>query len=192
MPQNNGLTISDQSGGRVAGVQVVELEGGLSVSGSSPIAKVLGATGNTGAQGQTGNTGATGSQGNTGTQGATGNTGAGLTGATGNTGNTGAVGNTGNTGPTAITDVTTTYTASGAITLTDTLSMLNSASALAMTVANGSASVIQLTIHNLGAGTATVSGTIESGSNSVTLLGNPNGADLVLRWLPSLSTWIII
>lgn len=89
-------------------------------------------------------------------------------------------------------DVTTTYTTSGAIALTDSLSMLNAAGALAMTVAAGDGAVIQLTIHNIGAGTATVSGTIESGSNSVTLLGNPNGANLVLRWLPSLTTWIII
>ena len=70
--------------------------------------------------------------------------------------------------------------------------MLNAAAALAMTVAAGAASVLQLTIHNIGAGTATVSGTIEGGANSVTLQGNPNGANLILRWLPSLSTWIII
>jgi hypothetical protein len=102
-----------------------------------------------------------------------------------------AIANLGGGSGGGITDVTTTYTASGAISLTDTLSMLNSASALAMTVANGTV-LAQLTIHNIGAGTATVSGTIEGGSNSVTLLGNPNGANLVLRWLPSLSTWIII
>lgn len=92
----------------------------------------------------------------------------------------------------SMTDVTSTYTSSGAISLTDSVSMLNSGSALTMTIANGSSAVLQLTIHNIGAGTATVSGTIEGGANSVTLLGNPNGADLVLRWLPSLSTWIVI
>lgn len=91
-----------------------------------------------------------------------------------------------------IADVTSTYTSNGAIALTDVLSVLNSAGALAMTLADGSTAVLQLNIHNLGAGTATVTGTIEGGANSVTILGSSNGANLVLRWLPSLSTWIIL
>ena len=48
MPQNNGLTITDQTGAIVAGVQVIELEAGLTVTGSRPIARVTGATGGTG------------------------------------------------------------------------------------------------------------------------------------------------
>lgn len=88
-------------------------------------------------------------------------------------------------------DVTTTYTSSGAIALTDNLSMLNGTN-LAMTVANGSSAVIQLDIHNYSATQATVAAEIEGGTNTVDLAPAPQGADLVIRWLPSKSSWIII
>jgi hypothetical protein len=93
----------------------------------------------------------------------------------------------------AVSNVTTAYGSSGAIALTDLLSITNASSAVTMTVANGGASPIQLQINNLGAGAATISATINGGANTVTLQGAPNSGSLTLRWLPSpYSTWIII
>ena len=95
-------------------------------------------------------------------------------------------------GVSGVTDVSNTYTAAGTIALTDNLSLINSASAVAITIPTGGTAASQLQIHNYGSGVATVSGTIEGAFNSVILQGNPAAASVTLWWLPSKSSWIVI
>ena len=86
-------------------------------------------------------------------------------------------------------DVTTTYTSAGAIATTDTLAVINSAAAVTMTLTAGSTTVLQIDIHNRGSGIATINATIDGEAGSEHLA---TGATVTLRWLPSLSTWIIM
>lgn len=84
--------------------------------------------------------------------------------------------------------VTTTYTSSGAIATTDLFSLINSASAIAMTLASGSADGQPFTINNLGAGTATV--TLNLQGVAATPFSLPTGSALTIRWNVAHSTWL--
>lgn len=95
-------------------------------------------------------------------------------------------------GGTSYSDVTTTYTTSGAIALTDTLSMANCSTACTLTLAAGGAAVLQIIIHNRGSAVATITGTVEQIPRSFALPAAPAGGSITLRWLPSLTSWIII
>ena len=83
---------------------------------------------------------------------------------------------------------TTTGTAAGGA--TDRFALVNCSSACTITVPNGT-SVARLNYHNIGAGVATITGTIEGGTNSVILQPSPNGANLTIQWSVTNSTFYI-
>ena len=84
--------------------------------------------------------------------------------------------------------VSQTYTASGAIAITDALSLLDSASAIAMTLANNTVDGYPIVIKNYGAGTATVTANIDGTSGSVVTL--TTGQRVKLVWCASLTTYL--
>ncbi len=87
--------------------------------------------------------------------------------------------------------VTNTYTSSGAIAVTDTTSLLNSASSLAMRLANGTVDGHSIAIPNIGAGTATVTLSSLDGTPSVPIQ-LPSGSVLNVAWNAVNSTYIVI
>ena len=90
------------------------------------------------------------------------------------------------TAPKVFRTVTTTYTASGAIATSDSFSLINSATAVAMTVAAGTVDGQPLIINNYGAGTATVTLTLQGVSTPVSM---PSGSVLNVSWNVALSTY---
>ena len=120
-------------------------------------------------------------------------------GPTGPAGATGATGPAGPTGPSGSGGTTTfsrsVYTASGAISLSDTLSIINGSSGtLAMTLANGTTDGQTVLIKLLGAANATVTATIDGASgNIVAMTASTSGTlkdSLRLRWSTADTTWI--
>jgi len=91
-------------------------------------------------------------------------------------------------GTSALNTVTNTYTSSGAIATTDTFALINSASAVSMTVAAGSTDGHPIIINNFGAGTATVTLNIQGTSTPVTL---PSGSVLNVSWNAAHSTYLL-
>lgn len=83
----------------------------------------------------------------------------------------------------------TTYTTAGAISPTDRFSLINSASALAMTLAAGPRDGCPLIVKNIGAGTLTLTATIDgtAGATAVNSLGA-----LRLIWSNANNTWLSI
>jgi hypothetical protein len=86
---------------------------------------------------------------------------------------------------------TTTYTASGALALTDDESIVNASSAVTMTLANGSGPKVMY-IKRYGAGAVTVTGTIDGTTSQSVLLNSVGGKELMrLSWNSGLTTWIM-
>lgn len=84
--------------------------------------------------------------------------------------------------------VSNTYTSAGAIATTDSYSLINSASSLAMTLANGSVNGHSITINNYGVGTATVTLKLQGSTQAVPLA---SGSVLNLFWNTSLTTYLL-
>ena len=85
------------------------------------------------------------------------------------------------------------YTASGVIAPTDTLSLLNGAAALSLTLGSGTGDGQTLLIKNVGAANATITGNIDgTAGNVVTLTATPAGTvrdGVRLRWSAVDATW---
>jgi hypothetical protein len=95
-------------------------------------------------------------------------------------------------GPQSSGSVQSTYTASGAIAPTDNLSIVTSASPVAMTLAAGAVDMHTITIKRLGAGSVAVTATIDGVSQTVNMASAGTLKDaLGLRWLATLSTYIV-
>lgn len=96
----------------------------------------------------------------------------------------------GNSGGSGITDVTTTYTTSGTISLSDTWSVINNSSCTTiMTVANATA-VTQLQINNIGSNDSIVMFQNYYGASGNVILTTQSA--LTVRWSETLSMWITI
>ena len=137
--------------------------------------------------GNVGPTGPTGPAGSNGTAGATG-----ATGATGGTGATGA-GATGATGPTGSGtggNFTQTLTNSGTIALGNARVLINSGTATAITLPDGTIQA-DVQICNYGSGVATVSGKIGGSANAVILQGVPAMSALYLIWDTNLNSYVV-
>ena len=135
--------------------------------------------------------GAAGATGATGPAGAAGSVGpAGPAGATGPTGATGLTGPSGS----AATPITSTYTASGAIAVTDKLALVNSASAVSMTLAAGATDGQPLIVKRYGAGAVTLTLTLD-GTVSTAMTLNSAAVpreSLSLLWSTPLATWLLV
>lgn len=87
---------------------------------------------------------------------------------------------------------TATYTASGAISLSDQTAIINSANPVTMTLAAGSASSQTLVIKRFGAGSVTVTANLD-GTNSSIVANSPTTKEsIMLAWSPTLSTWLVL
>jgi hypothetical protein len=94
-------------------------------------------------------------------------------------------------GGSAAPSVFTVYTASGALSLSDDVSIVNSASNLTMTLANGTSAKL-IRIKRYGAGTVTVTATIDGTTSQSVQLNTVGGAEmLTLMWDAALTTWIM-
>lgn len=87
---------------------------------------------------------------------------------------------------------TTTYTASGAITTTDRMAIINAASAVTMTLASGSSNGQSLLIKRVGAGAVTVTASLDGNSDSIVADSTTIKESVLLSWSSSLSTWLIL
>lgn len=84
-----------------------------------------------------------------------------------------------------------TYTASGAISLSDSISVINSTSAVAMTLANDAVDGRVRDIKRFGSGTVTVTATIDGVSQTVVMNTTQTIREsLTLQWVASLSSYI--
>lgn len=87
--------------------------------------------------------------------------------------------------------ISTTYTATGAIAVTDNLALVNSAGAAAMTLASGTTNGHQLTVKRYGAGTVSITANIDgTGATVVNLNGVGGKETLTLSWQAGLATWL--
>jgi hypothetical protein len=84
--------------------------------------------------------------------------------------------------------VTTFYTAAGAIAVTDNLAVVNSASAVAMTLAAGALDGHTLIINNRGAGAATVTLGLQGGTANIVLT---QSSVLAIVWNAAGGTWLL-
>lgn len=84
------------------------------------------------------------------------------------------------------------YTASGQISVNETYVVLNSASPMAMTLANGVLPGAELVIKRFGSGVATVAATIDGAQQTLTLNASSGPKECVrLKWCANLSTYLI-
>lgn len=89
--------------------------------------------------------------------------------------------------------VTTVYTSTGALTLTDTLSIVNSASNLTMTLANDTVDQRKRDIKRFGSGTVSVTAVIDGTSQTIVMnTGGTVKENLTLRWITALSSYVVI
>ena len=89
--------------------------------------------------------------------------------------------------------VSTTYAASGAISTSDRIALINSASAAAMTLGSGATNGQVMVIKRLGAGSVTVTSNLDCVSNSTIVADSTTMKESVmLAWSASLSTWFIL
>lgn len=89
------------------------------------------------------------------------------------------------------TAVVTTYTAAGAISLADSLSIVNSATNVTMTLANGTGTQLLL-IKRYGAGSVTITGNIDGNASGSIAMASTGGKESVqLRWVSGLTTWVL-
>jgi hypothetical protein len=86
-----------------------------------------------------------------------------------------------------------TYTASGSISITDQIAYINSANNLTMTLAGGAIDGHILIVKRLGAGTVTISGFFDQASNrSIVADSATIKESVMLSWSASLGYWVIL
>jgi hypothetical protein len=89
--------------------------------------------------------------------------------------------------------VTSTYAASGAIAPGDTLALVNSAAAVSMTLGAGTADGHPIIIKRYGAGTVTLTATIDGVAGAQVVMNAPSLKEsLSLAWSAALSSWLMI
>lgn len=87
--------------------------------------------------------------------------------------------------------ISTTYTGSGAIAVTDNLAMVNSAGAAVMTLAAGATDGHQLTVKRYGAGTVSITANIDgTGATVINLNGVGGKETATLAWEAGFATWV--
>ena len=97
------------------------------------------------------------------------------------------------TGVAPLPSITTSYTASGAIAVTDNVALVNSASAVSMTLGNGTTDGHPIVIKRYGAGTVTVTANIDGASGSqVKMTSSTTKESVTLTWSNALATWLMI
>ena len=87
---------------------------------------------------------------------------------------------------------TNTYTTSGAIAPTDRVSLVNTASAAAMTLAAGPSDGHGLLVKRLGAGAVTITASLDGTSSSIVADSTTIKESVALAWSSSLGTWLIL
>lgn len=104
----------------------------------------------------------------------------------------GPVGPAGAAGGGSLSPVSTVYTASGAIALTDTFAAINSTTATSMTLANGTTDGANLTIKRIGSGTVKLAATIDGAAQFALFTSAGTLRESVnLSWSASLATWLL-
>jgi hypothetical protein len=88
--------------------------------------------------------------------------------------------------------VTNTYTASGTIAPTDGLALVNAASAVAMTLANGTFDGHQLTVKRFGAGAVTLAATIDGAATTIDMNSASIKESAVLVMSTANATWLLL
>lgn len=97
-----------------------------------------------------------------------------------------------NTSELAPPGTTSTYTASGAISLSDQTAIINAAGPVTMTLAAGPSSFQTLTVKRFGAGSVTITANLDGANSSIIADSASIKESVVLAWSPSLSTWLIL
>ena len=87
---------------------------------------------------------------------------------------------------------TNTYTTSGAIVPTDSVSLINAASAAAMTLAAGPSDGHGLLVKRLGAGAVMITASLDGTSSSIVADSTTIKESVALAWSSSLGTWLIL
>jgi len=89
--------------------------------------------------------------------------------------------------------ITTTYTASGAISTSDRIALINSASAVTMTLGSGTTNGNVMVIKRYGAGSVTITAHLDGVSNSSIVADSATIKESVtLAWSTSFSTWLVL
>jgi hypothetical protein len=89
--------------------------------------------------------------------------------------------------------ISSTYTASGAISTSDRIALVNSASAAAMTLGSGTTNGQVMVIKRYGAGSVTITANLDGVSNSSIVADSTTIKESVtLAWSASLSTWLVL
>jgi hypothetical protein len=88
--------------------------------------------------------------------------------------------------------ITTTYTASGALSPTDNVSLVNAASDATMTLAAGPSDGHSLLVKRLGAGAVTITANLDSIISSIVADSTTIKESVVLSWSSGLGTWLIL
>ncbi len=93
----------------------------------------------------------------------------------------------------AITTVSNTYTASGALAPTDNISLINAASAVTMTLAAGTADGHVVTVKRFGAGAVTLTASIDGAAGTQILMNSASLKEAVtLVWNVANATWLLM
>ncbi len=87
--------------------------------------------------------------------------------------------------------ITTTYTASGALSPTDNVSLVNAASAATMTLAAGPSDGHSLLVKRFGAGAVTITANLDSSISSIVADSTTIKESVLLSWSSGLGTWLI-
>jgi hypothetical protein len=87
---------------------------------------------------------------------------------------------------------TTAYTASGAISPSDRVAIINAAGAVTMTLASGSSNGQSLLIKRFGGGAVTITANLDGASSSIVADSTTIRESVSLAWSSSLSTWLIL
>jgi len=88
--------------------------------------------------------------------------------------------------------ITTTYAASGALSPTDNVSLVNAASTATMTLAAGPSDGHSLLVKRLGAGVVTIIVSLDGASSSIVADSTTIKESVVLSWSSGLGTWLIL
>ena len=94
----------------------------------------------------------------------------------------------------AATPITSTYTTSGAIAITDRLALVNGASAVSMTLAAGATDGQPLIVKRYGAGAVTLTLTLDGAASTPMTLNSATvpRESLSLLWSTPLATWLLV
>ena len=88
--------------------------------------------------------------------------------------------------------ITNTYTAAGAIAVTDNLALVNAAAAVSMTLGSGTVDGHPIVIKRFGAGSVTVTATIDGVAGSRVVMNSTTIKESVsLAWSSALATWLL-